>query len=294
VLALALAVSACTGGEEPEPEIGPLPTVDGPGDVILPLDAYFLSSEEYRAYQLAGWILIGECLERFGATYTLAREDLLAGLPVFEHNGPRRYGIFDADHAAQYGYHLSPEEAPPAADPDRRWNPSETELFLVRGATSEFSGRTLPLDSNGEPLPPGGCSEEADRILTGGVPRPANSNLGNELSLESFRLMENDSRVQQVVGAWSDCMRESGYDYSSHWAANDAGWGDSATVTEEEIAVATADVACKKQVRLIETCLAVETAYQERLIEQNAEALEGIRTYFRVQAANAAEIVGRS
>lgn len=84
-------------------------------------------------------------------------------------------------------------------------------------------------------------------------------------------------------------MGRSGYDYDSVWEPNNQNWPE--PVGEEEIAVAEADVACKQEVNLVGIWFAVESAYQRRTIQQNAEDLEPHRLVLEAEVANAAAVL---
>lgn len=86
-------------------------------------------------------------------------------------------------------------------------------------------------------------------------------------------------------------MKESGYSYRTPMDANnDSRWsGD--RVTPAEIGVAVADVACKKRTNLTGIRMAVDAAYQQRLIAQHADALTAVAAGRERQLRNAARIL---
>ena len=89
-------------------------------------------------------------------------------------------------------------------------------------------------------------------------------------------------------------MKTAGYDYADPWAANNDGkWSSGGKATTEEITAAMADLSCRKQHRVVDVSLAVESAYQKRSIEQNAERLGGERDRNQAAARKVGEVVGR-
>ncbi len=86
-------------------------------------------------------------------------------------------------------------------------------------------------------------------------------------------------------------MAGSGYHYSTPMEANnDPQWsGERASVAE--IAVAVADVNCKKTTNLVGIRMAVDAAYQRRAIGQHGMELNAIKAALARQAATASAIL---
>lgn len=99
--------------------------------------------------------------------------------------------------------------------------------------------------------------------------------------------------MQAAFAAWSDCMTAAGYSYAGPWDASDDQWL-SDVVTDQERLVATADVTCKHETNLAGIWSAVDAAYQERLIEQHAEALTALQAARKRVLSRAAGIVASS
>lgn len=280
-----LVVVCCSGSDLAEPALGRIPVVTDTHELVLPLDAYHYSESEYLKVQSAAWRLVGDCVERFGGDYTVPEALVVAdvGSP-FLFGNERRYGLFDAKSAASHGYKVPPERLQSGGEGE--WSPSDDELVLVRGS----SGSSRPTDANGQLLPIDGCSGEADRILLEGAPDlPVDFGFPNTLANESHERSEADSRLREVIDQWSECMRRSGYDYSSIWEPNNQDWPT--PVGEAEIAVATADVTCKEEVNLLGVWFAVETAYQRGAIQQNVVELNILRSKISTEATNAAQVL---
>src|SRR5262249_34663169 len=150
---------------------------------------------------------------------------------------------------------------------------------------------TMPLDANGHPLPDDGCIGEAGRQLRGTSPNQ-DWTYAENLATDAHRRSENDSRVLAAMSAWSTCMKGKGYRYARSGDPNNQNWPE--PPGPAEIAVATADVACKLQTNLVGIWFAVETAYQLRAIDQNASQLNEVKDYLTAIIANSARVVGAS
>ncbi len=290
----ALCVGCASGGEpeETEPSIGPPPRLERPAEVVLPLDAYVPTKQEYVTVLHAVWKLTSDCVSRFGARYTASEEKLAADVPPLDRLNERRYGLFSAESAARSGYAASEDEHAAGNGDSAGWDPTPNEKFLVVGRTAEFAGaREMPKDVNGKPLPAEGCTGEAWRKLADGARLPADPRLTDQLRVRAFDRAENDSRVRSAISAWSECMAKRGHTYASVWEPNDKGWPDPPGASE--IATATADVACKRETNLVGIWYTVEKAYQQRTIDRNAEALAVVKEHLRAQARNAATTLAR-
>lgn len=280
-------VVGCSSGNANEPTIGEIPAITDPAEVTLPLDAYESDPEENYDVQLAAWRLIEDCVARFDGTYTASKPTLDAmQLGPFATPNERRYGLADLDSATVHGYRVSPELLGSQTKVGG-WSPSEEELVLVRGSTD----RPRPVDLNGDPLPEGGCSAEANRLLGSGVSdNQAHISLPSLLGSEAHELAENDSRVQVALREWSECMSRSNFSYATVWDPNNRQWPT--PIEDEEIATAVADVSCKHEVNLIGIWSAVETAYQTQVIHDHQAELDALLADRETEIANAALVLG--
>lgn len=299
---LALSLASCTSGtsSDAEPEIDQIPVVQDAGELTLPLDAYNFTSDSQRVFEDAKATLVRDCLRRFGVEVSMSdiRED---DLPEYGWQRERRYGLFDMAAAQSRGYHRQgmPSEPQTFSSLDEieeyrraqgRWFPSEAEQFLLDGhGRSEFEGRDLPRDANGEPLPDEGCRGEAEQVLYDGLSRPARP---IDAAAQSKQRAFGDSRVEEAKAAWSDCMADRGYDYSSIWEPSNRDWPD--PVTDEEIATAVADVECKRETNLVGIWYAVDAAHQRAFIENNAERLAELETWLETVHENATRVLNEA
>ena len=86
-------------------------------------------------------------------------------------------------------------------------------------------------------------------------------------------------------------MRRAGHSYADPWEPNNQNWPREPTVSDREKMVATADVRCKHETNVAGLWTAVDAAYQWRLIEEHAVALEDLRRSRVVRLQRAAEVL---
>jgi hypothetical protein len=285
-LAFGVAAAAFVGGCASDPSSVSEPpivevSVDDVGAIDFPLDPYLnVGGPAYDVERGAYQILMERCMAGFGFTVdprpAVASADLRAG----------KYGLVDLNEALQHGYN-NPLTIDDGADDTVTAEP-ETEAYY---AVAYGEG---PFDTyNGLQIPEAGCHGAAERTLDEGAEPVADPMFGQALVNRASNLAEQDSRVVAAFDAWSECMARSGYDYDDPWEANDDPAFDGPEANQHEISVATADVACKEEVDLVDTWAAVEMAYQERLIEENSVALAALLESLEVRRRNAAEVVER-
>ena len=87
-------------------------------------------------------------------------------------------------------------------------------------------------------------------------------------------------------------MRQAGFDYADPMKANNDPAFQTPAPTEREIATAVADVQCKARTGLVDVWASVETAYQQRALDEHAEELTVIHRWLSIQTANARRILG--
>ncbi|GAA3039982.1 hypothetical protein [Actinokineospora globicatena] len=284
---LAVVVAGCGAAEPPnkdtsgEPALGQVSTLKETFDLVLPLDAFRATAEQEATINTANDMLIQECMRRFGFERPVAKRPITR-----EPN--RRYGISASDDYPNWGYHPSPEQFVDGKNaPENKYKPSDAEWEVITGSGSAVV--------EGEKVPEGGCLGEAGRALDlyqgGATSRTAVDDFVQKLTVESNVAARADSRVLAAWSAWSTCMDEAGFDYATPWDANDdEDWWTEQTPTEDEITTANADVACKEKTNTIGINLAVEAAYQDRLVERNAETLNDLRTRLATRVKRATEI----
>jgi hypothetical protein len=277
-----LAVVSCTAPPPAaEPAVGTIAVVRSAAEIVLPLDAYQLTADEQYTVLKASNALGRECMSRFGLRWPTTPPRVGGEAPV----NARRYLVSDAEQVRTQGYHavdaLARHKVLAAAE--AKLPPPSPEAFNVWSGQGE---RTYA----GQPVPAGGCAGEATRRLTNNMP-VTDPDLVQRLQLDTFTRTRTDSRVVAVFAAWSSCMKEHGYAYADPFAANDDQRWQTDKVSDQEITIAMADVACKARTKIVGTMFAVETAYQRRAITDHRAQLDDIRAYLTVQVGNASRVV---
>lgn len=284
--ALLLGLGGCQGAPSSaagEPPLGTVPTIRDAREITLPLDAYLAVTLKWHVPDLAINRLGRDCMRRLGLDWPVI------GLVPPDSTAPRygrRYGIFDADRAARYGYKpLPPANSTSAGDeegPRQEREPTEVE-------TAVWTGRGES-KVNGLPVPEGGCGAEALRMLAGGIEQPPETRV-ELMADEAHQRAEQHSRTTATFERWSRCMSQRGFNYRKPSAANDDPRWNTDHPTPAEIETAKADVACKLETNLVGVWYAAEVAYQTRAIEENATRLQAVKDYHDVVQRNAAKVV---
>jgi hypothetical protein len=243
-----------------------------PPAVVYPLDAYRQRPDDRETIRSAGYAVFARCMSRFGLAVPMPSSPGRGSRPV----APERFGLTDERHAARFGYHPAPASVV---------KPTPPALSAAAEAVAEGTGTGY---HGGRPVPRGGCSAEARRVLNHGTTAPPDPALADRLDLEAHRAMRIDGKALRVFGEWRGCMRRAGHTYADPFAANNDPRFRTARPSRREIAVAVADVRCKRAVNLVPVLTAVEAEHQERLVAANRSALAGIRAVNQVVARNAA------
>lgn len=288
-------VGACSPdpeGNGGEPSLGP--RIE-PGDMrgfTLPLDSY-VSAPVVEILEAEN-VLVHNCMADFGFTGEYLNIDSPETHPPPNHH---RYWLVSNSDATALGY-LSPWAGAAKEKLASNIDWSQVEVTLLLGREARFY--------EGREIPEGGCLGEARRKLAQGAPKipemegapivedgsgTSVAMIADHLADESFDHMIEDSRVKDAVAQWRTCMAGQGLEYESpREANNDPKWyGD--VPSAEEIETAKADVACKEQVDLVSTMATVETAYQHRALETNADALAKVREAIDTRLENARSVL---
>ncbi|WP_145926797.1 hypothetical protein [Amycolatopsis orientalis] len=236
----------------------------------LPLDAYSPTRAENAAIGKARNTAFKNCMLGFGFDLGPLPDAPPENAGVNEF----RYGLTDEAKAKASGYTVPPQPKPPQPEIPPEGRP----------IASGKGERTY----QGKPVPEGGCQGEARRKLSEGAAH--DEKLVLRLGEEAGKQAEADSRVKAAFRAWSACMARAGFDYTDPWQPNDNPEFQGLEANAREIATATADVRCKREVNLVGIWASVETAYQERKIGENAGALQNVKAAIRVMLGNAARI----
>jgi hypothetical protein len=131
-------------------------------------------------------------------------------------------------------------------------------------------------------VPAGGCVGLSRReAAAAGISDAAQTApLVSQLRQESFFRAETDPRVLKAFAKWSECMRASGFVYSSPFKPD---FNLSAPPTALEIHTAKADVDCKYKTNLLGVTYAVQADVQNAEIRAHAQQLATIQAQVRRQ-----------
>ncbi len=288
-LMVVAAIAACDGGDKPsdtgEPALAAIPTVRSASELVLPLDSYLPDDATQQTIYAAQNILLRQCVARFGLEFPVS---VGGGSTANLNLNARRYFVFEAAKVRTDGYHLSKEmrDEMDRVDAERSANRA---VEISNDARNIIEGKG-PTTFNGQQVPQGGCSREAALKLGGDKVDTVKLNVQG-LGNEALGRMMTDSRVTAVNALWSGCMKELGFSYPDPKSANeDRRWG-SDEPTKVEIDTAVADAECKAKHNVVGVMLAVETAYQKRIIDQKVTELNELKALYSTQVANAAQII---
>ncbi|MFG3213818.1 hypothetical protein [Streptomyces tendae] len=232
--------------------------------LTLPVEKYLVSYPEVVQWQRARRGVWVSCMARYGfEEFNPPVPGLNPPTEYNDANMSRRYGISDAALAAKYGYHLSPEVMvePPV------WEPAPgAEEAVFSGEGQEVGDGTY----NGKAIPDGGCRGEAERELG----QPPRSETASQVEMTALKESMDDPTVQAVVAKWSSCMKAEGYSVAHPYRAADQFNTSTGTASPEEIALATADVACKEETSLISVWHGVESGREQAVVAKQRTKLD--------------------
>jgi hypothetical protein len=229
----------------------------------LPLAEYSLTREQNVLLDRAQIRLQESCVRRLDSSELPPREvpDATAA-----QEPSRRYGLMDLESAKRYGYQ-SPGSQPSDENLPR---PDATQAMLLSGETP--SGKAVKT-YQGLVVPEGGCNAESRRVVYGDHDKEPGIAVAQKIDIGSYKLSLQDSRVTKAFSSWSQCMKDSGYSYESPLTVTDDPEFADADYSDRERAVTQADVTCKLKMRLPQKWLAVESAIQKEMIQEDQSAL---------------------
>ncbi|HET9769552.1 MAG TPA: hypothetical protein VFS16_01590 [Acidimicrobiia bacterium] len=288
-----LLLVGCSGGDDSPaaakedsrkpPAVTETPQITNANDKAMPLDTFLLNPEQQKTVNDAYAGLVTDCMKRFGFSYTPPREQReqrSADAPATRVDG--RFGTQSAEQAEKWGYHseggVSEKDRGPWDGTGRK---TTAAMRTAERGSDDPKAKFGPGGQvvNGETVPDHGCVGEARKKLTGSVDGfLAGAGLATDLKFDTLTKAQQDARTRAVFAKWSTCMKDKGFDYADPLAANgDEEWARTPRPTRHEIRVATADQECRKKHNVVGVWFAVDHAYQERAVEQNAEALAGVK-----------------
>jgi hypothetical protein len=256
--------SAASGSAAPHANV-PVPKMTSETQQQLPLSGYELSNAQQAETGYLYLLLKQKCMAALGFQYApgLSASYVSLSTKIYNEFDSRLWGVSDPVAAREYGYGMPP------------WEEGTTAAHSL-GGVSSAEARALSGHS--------GCSSRAERELAAeGISLVPGSGLVGSLSTESWERAKADPRVLAVFAKWSACMKSHGYNYSSPLAVAGS-FGASGRASQEEIQTAVTDVNCKTKTNLLGVTFAVESDYQNELINKYAVQLAALRRQVQRQA----------
>ncbi|GLP67582.1 hypothetical protein TUSST3_42040 [Streptomyces sp. TUS-ST3] len=265
------------------------PTAGLAKGLSLPLEAYMETYQDTVALDDAERHLETQCLADYGLHVTFPPAGQTPPPSADDSNMPRRYGITDRALAEKYGYGL----------PDGLQHQEGTRMpELTKDQTEVLTGRTSIRHSPTDPAPgkapstyqgkaihQDGCAGwAADQLGT----RDMDFSLVSQLDGESLTQSQQTPAVQKAIAAWSTCMKGDGYTVDTPYHADQIVPHTDGGPSKEEIAVAVADIDCKKSTDLVKIWFTEDSRIQEQQIKDHQSALDALRTR-RTQAVGSAQ-----
>ncbi|MCB5169051.1 hypothetical protein LG634_30090 [Streptomyces bambusae] len=282
--------SAGGGADGPaEPALGPVAVNPSTATLALPLDAYEDTDEEKSRLAAAQQRLAVDCMARFGFAYA---PPPAPARPARTDRHRHLFGLADPAEAAAYGYDKDAGR-PPRERPARPVLSDSARTVLYGERPGAQGGQPGPdprseeeaatadsgITVGGRRVPAGGCLRESYRKLYAPKKDSVDLLFAFGLASEAHTRAQRDSRVVAVVAEWSACMARAGHrGVDSPYEVTARLGLDAEPGGAKAVAVAVRDVACKREVNLVGVWAAVEAAYQQRLLEAQAETLAAYRT----------------
>ena len=179
---------------------------------------------------------------------------------------------------------------------------SEAYSLAYSGRYKRATDTNIPesLDEkiNGIAIHPTGCEGWSwDRIAEGDTSEAVNL-LTRDLEESTWEAAATDSRATDANRAWSECIRERGYDYPDPDTMQRAGTGSlpvqpppPPVTPEQAVAMATADDACREETGYAQIRYDVLMEYQHAAIDEHHAELQAVRDRFTDEVAAAAAAI---
>lgn len=267
----------------------------------LPLAWYLVTASEQRnALSDARNRILETCMEAKGFAW---RAVPYAPDPDFL---SRRYGLLDLDWARSHGHRPSDyqDPPPPMEEENIPSDPAEQQAYLLALNGNASEAETIPLENPvdgsefGTQTLTGGCTGEANEQIFGSmggfVEYTADDLSVQLLAQEALSRALADQAVLEAEADWSTCMQDRGYEFGAvsdiYAYMESQGLGASDSVSDEETALAVADVECRIKTKYAERAAEAEVRTQRELLEATQLDVERIANQRERVLANAAEI----
>ncbi|AQZ62067.1 unnamed protein product [[Actinomadura] parvosata subsp. kistnae] len=243
----------------------------------VPLDDFTLSRLDIHTIEYAEDLLTRACMRGRGFDWELLPPPARTDTDPLHR---RRYGVIEPEVAERYGYHVPP----PAPDQQAR-----EQVWRRREALPPAEQRAA-YGPDGQ----GGCRETARTRLAQGIPAVDQQQLNGYIG-DTFEASQRVPAVVAAFGAWSACMKAGGFTYRTPLdAANDRAWASSARPAPREIAVAVADVVCKRATGLVATWSAADQAVQLAAIAAHRTDFARFRQARDAELRAARQVIGQT
>ncbi len=242
---------------------GPAPTIRSSSEIDLPLMAYRLTIDNLEVIQRGVYQQQVACAARYGVTITPEEVDRAA--LKSELDVSRRYGLVNRSEVEQYGYRI-----PPSGEKELERDPSagHTKRDEVLTGQAEGGGPSSLKDSEGNPLPEGGCAQLAWNEMR--EPSGDGTELAQKLLGDAWSALLENETFKGVEKDWAACMKKAGYDFQHRWeAGNSVGEADAGRQRE----MALKDLGCAEETNYVGRAMAVDVAIQKKLISENEASL---------------------
>lgn len=239
--------------------------------LTLPLERYMQSYEQRVLIDQAVRDQQTACMAGFGFAFRPPPAGTTPPPNDNDANMERRYGITDRAVAERHGYGLAKEE-PPASSSSQKLNEDATRV--LSGVTGKESGKpSAPSSYKGRDIPQGGCAGAALR-KTGA--EGLDFSLVSRLNYESLTRSQKASEVKAALKAWSRCMDGKGYEVAIPFEAIHLTNGERSG-SEKAVAVALADIDCKRSTGLVPIWFRADSGIQREQIKEHRTGLEASR-----------------
>jgi hypothetical protein len=278
-------VPSDTSPPQAEPALGALPKITSGQRLAMPLDSFMTSMGDIKAIDSARLIQARNCMWSLG--FRDWRADTVVTSKPSDYNESDLLDYLDPSAVSRSGY---PQKLVDKGASPRPGAASKAAAPAL-DAMQAFIG-DKPRTSTGKAVPRGGCLEQGDReVRTGSANLPTDPRaLAAVARFQALR----DSRTQHAFRAWNACMSQNGLNYKEPLNAQaDPRWSRraaSAPASAEEKHVATIDAACQQKLNLVGTYMALEIAYQQRLLDANMSSLRASLAIFQTWVGNARTI----
>ena len=183
--------------------------------------------------------------------------------------------------------------------------PADIFTLQKRNSTSTSAALDAALlgTSRSRGVPKGGCSGESARRLYRGTKSGADMQYPEGLGWDAYTASRSKPLVQAAFAKWRACMSQRGYDLddpvsggATLFSKDNQPPPNKVFVphpSEQEVATARADVACKRTVHLVEVWSEAEAALQVKAIAKHRAQLDSSDALRDRVLRNARSVLGR-